>query len=493
MTGLGRRSSYRYGSLVLLLLSLQGCASYSSRISQARLNYIQGNYQKALIAIDASDCESGKDQLIFLLERARIKQAGGDFKGSNEDFEKVYLLFRAQDDQAAIRIGDSLKEGGQLLTNETILTYHGYGYEKLLVCAYKAINYLMLGDPEGARVEIRRLDDRLKLEKKIHRKEIQAAEQAAQEKNLNRDQVSAAEGKLRRAFGPAMAKAAQIKDLYSSAFGSYLSALLYDLEGNFSEALIDDRRVEAIVPGFKYARNDAYLLSGEGAPPPSLPEDVDYSRRGDLLLFYQCGLAPEKEEVKIPIPTSHGFLATAFAVYRSIPTSLSSALVLIDGEVAGETEIPTDVEAQAIRTLVDSIPATIIRGALRMAAKAVFLDQAGKQGGGWGELIASIYNLASEQADLRSWVTLPRNIQALRIYPPDGKHRLQLALTGQGGAVVWKSEERDIELRNDQTILIDLIAIGYTPSLPEAVIVSEHSRTLHRVPLSYRPGSVATR
>ncbi len=485
--------SIRRCLLLLLILALPGCAGYTARIRSARSNYIKGDYKKALAGIEASDCEGGRDQLVFLLERANIKQTAGDFEGSNQDYEKAYQLIRAQDDQAAVRVRDGLKEGEQLLTNETVLPYRGYSYEKLLVCAYHALNYLMLGDMEGARVEINRFNERFKMEEEIHRLKIKSAAEAAEREKLNRNQISAAERKLRHAFGAAGTGTSPVTNLYLSAFGSYLSALVYDLEGDFSAALLDDRRVEAIVPDFQYARDDAYLLSGRGSPPPSLPKNIDYSRRGDLILFFQCGLAPVKKEISIPIPTSRGFLATAFAAYKTVPTNLKNALVLIDGEVAGGTELLSDVEAQAIRSLVDEIPYTIVRGALRMAVKAVLLRQASKQGGGWGELIASIYNIASEQADLRSWVTLPKNIQALRIYPPEGKHRLQLALTGAGGETVWRSEEREAEFRNDKTLLINLRGIGSGPPGPGPITVSEQSRELSRKPLSDRPGSIAAR
>lgn len=484
---------FRRCILFLLFLVLPGCAGYTSRIRQARTSYIQGDYKKALAGITAADCEGGRDRLIFLLERANIKQAAGDFEGSNEDYEKVYQLFRAQDDEAAVRVRDGLKEGGQLLTNETVLPYRGYSYEKLLVCAYHALNYLMLGDMEGARVEINRFNERFKMEEKIHQLKLKSAGEAAKKQKLNRDQLSTAEQKLRHALGAAGTGSSSVTNLYLSAFGSYLSALVYDLEGDFSAALLDVRRVESIVPDFQYARDDAYLLSGKGAPPPSLSKKIDYSMRGDLILFFQCGLAPVKKEIHIPIPTSRGFLATAFAACKIVPTSLRNALVFIDGEPSGTTELLSDVEAQAIRSLVDDIPYTITRGALRMAVKAVVLQQASKEGGVLGGLLASIYNIASEQADLRSWLTLPKNIQALRIYPPAGKHRLQLALTGAGGEILWRSEEREVEFRNDRTLLINLRGIGSSLPEPGRITVSEQSRELSRKPLSYRPGSVAVR
>ncbi len=476
------------GVLLIALLS-GGCASYTSRMAQTRLDYVNGNYDGSLASIDPSDCESGVDRLIFLLERANIKQTMGDYEGSNADFEEAYRVIRRYEDRADLSVRDTLSEGGSLLTNETVLPYKGSGFEKLLLHGFKAINFLMLGNLEGARVEIRRLDDRLKQERQEYERMIRLAEEKAEEENLNREEISAAEEKLRNAFGGAISQVSNTTDSYLSAFGSFLSGLVYDIEGDFSEARIDSVRVAGLSPGFTYALRDAYFFGEEMAPPPSA-SGLDLRDCGDLVLFYQCGLTPIKKEVYLPIPTSRGYIATAFAVYRTIPTKLSRAVVLIDGVEAARTEILTDVEAQAIRTLVDEIPYTIIRAILRMVVKATLLNAAGQEGGEWGELAASIYNLASEQADLRSWLTLPKNIQALRIYPPEGTHRVRIALTGRGEEILWRSEEQEIEFRNNRMVLLNLRAIGYTPLLPNAVNVTEQISTISRVSLADRPRTI---
>ena len=473
---------------IFLLILLCGCASYTNRLAKAKNHYICGNYAESLKNIDPGDCESGVDQLIFLLERANIKQCMGDFQGSNDDYEKAYSLIKDYESRPDYNIRAGLSEGSALFTNETVIPYKGEGYEKIMLHVCKAINFIMLGDLDGARVEIRRLDERLKKEKKRHEDTIAAADQKAREKNINNYQVSEINQRVLNSMGSTANLSSKVKSLYLSAFGSYLSSILYDMDGDYNDARIDAVRVVEIVPNFEYAARDAVVLGSENVRTPLGKSGIDLRNRGEMVLFYQCGLAPVKQEVKIAIPVLNvGVIATAFAVYQTIPTELHQAIIYIDGKEAGHTGILTDVEAQAIRTLVDNLPYTIVRAALRAATKGVTTYVVKEQFGIWGTLAASIYNVASESADLRSWLTLPKNIQGLKIYPHEGKHKIKIALVDYRDNIIWQSKPRNIEFKNNRTVFINLRAIGRTPILPNTVNVTDHWVTLPRVPLSGRP------
>ncbi len=467
-----------------LITTLAGCASYPQRMAVMKQDFVRGDYEGSLAAIDPDDCADGRERLLCLLERATIKQNMGDFEGSNQDFETAYEVITDYESRPSVSIRDAGSETAAVLVNDTALPYKGNGFEKMLVHIYKALNYLMLGDLEGAGVEIRRLDERRKIELKKREDEIEEAAQAARDQEVAEDQLSDISGQLLKAYGPDRNKAETVNNLYLSAFGSYLSSLHYDIQGSYSEALIDCQRVLEQVSSFDYARIDAVSLGANDIRAPGAALDLTAS--GDLLLFFQCGLAPVKEEVFIPIPTSRGWLAVAFPVFRAIPTRLEQAVVYIDGAEAGRTEILSNIEAKEIRTLIDQIPVLIIRQIIRAAVKGVALEAASKEAGGWGEFALSLYNLFSEQADLRSWLLLPKNIQALRLYPPTGKHNVRIDLVGGGGAVLG-NVILDLDFANDRTVLVNLRAIGFTPSLPDGLTVTQQWREIPRAPLRSRP------
>jgi len=467
-----------------LLGLLAGCASYPQRMARVKEDFAQGKYESALSALPGRDCEGGRNQVLCLLERAVLRQALGDFEGSNRDFEVAYALMVEYEQRADISLRDLGSEAGAALLNETALPYRGTGYEKFLVHIYKALNFLMLGDYEGAGVEIRRLDRRRDIELETSRRARAAAEEAARERELDRGQVSGVENRLLTAYGAGRERAATVSNLYLSAFGSYLSALHYDLEGSWSEALIDYRRVLEQVPSSRYARIDAVLTGAEGVSAPGL--ELDLEGKGDLFFVFQSGLAPVKREISLPIPVGDGLIAVAFPYYQMVPTRLDRARVLIDGEEVGATEILCDIEAKQIRELIDNIPVLIVRQAIRAAVKATLLHASGEAAGDWGALMASFYNILSEQADLRSWLLLPRNIQILRVYPPEGAREVRIEILDEEGRVL-DGTDLELEFRNDQTVLLNLRAVGYTPHHPRGLSVIKQWRALPRIPLSRRP------
>ena len=48
----------------------------------------------------------------------------------------------------------------------------------------------------------------------------------------------------------------------------------------------------------------------------------------------------------------------------------------------------------------------------------------------------------------------------------------------------------DLVFRNDQTLLVNLRGIGYTPLLPDGLTITEQWRSIPRVPLRDRPRTI---
>ena len=82
-----------------------------------------------------------------------------------------------------------------------------------------------------------------------------------------------------------------------------------------------------------------------------------------------------------------------------------------------------------------------------VAAKA--LSDQGGQGGDLGGLAMSLYNVLSEQADLRSWLTLPAHVQMLSAWVEPGTARVELA--APAGGALWSG---DVTLQAGRTTLI---------------------------------------
>ena len=105
--------------------------------------------------------------------------------------------------------------------------------------------------------------------------------------------------------------------------------------------------------------------------------------------------------------------------------------------------------ALAARALAEQMPGILTRQVARAVAKAVGAKAAKDAGGDWGELAATLYNVISDQADLRSWLTLPAHMQVLSAWVDPGGSCV--ALTAPGGGTLWSGE---VTLKAGKTTLV---------------------------------------
>ena len=78
----------------------------------------------------------------------------------------------------------------------------------------------------------------------------------------------------------------------------------------------------------------------------------------------------------------------------------------------------------------DRIAWLAAKSAGRAAFKYEVTRQLGNNYGDWGFLVGTLFTLATEHADLRSWSTLPDSWQAARLFLRPGEHTLVLRALG---------------------------------------------------------------
>jgi len=241
-----------------------------------------------------------------------------------------------------------------------------------------------------------------------------------------------------------------VKNLYEDAFAYYLSALVYELNQEYNDAFIDLKKFNKPQPRVPFVQNDLLRMARLSGLMDSYKQFsksfgkkarfINQSEEGEIFLFYECGMAPRKTQIRISLPISKiGLVNFAFPKYLSVPSRIERIAIYDNkGDSCGRTYVLTDLEAIAIRNLQDRMPTLIIKQVLRAAAKGALASTAKEQGGLAGALVANIYNVVTEQADLRSWLTLPKNIQVARIPVPSGDYSFVLGLEDASGRTLQK-------------------------------------------------------
>ena len=363
-----------------------------------------GRYEEAAKRLHAgveSEGENGRDLLLFLLDEGLALHAAGKYAESNQVFLKA-------DKIAEIKDYTSLStEGATLLTSDNIKDYKGEDFEKVLINTYLSMNYALMGDYEDAIVEARRVNRKLYL------------------------MVTDGQRKYKQ-----------------NAFARYLSAVLYEADGNFNDAYIDYKsayEIQPEIPGI--SRNlwrMAWLLHERDemdrwdeefkltAGEHEAAKDLDPRRgKGEIIVIYENGIAPVKK---------------ANPQFTSVPkfypryNPVAEAKVTVDGHEFGDTRMLHDIEATAIENLDEKYGGLVAKKIAGVVAKEVVAHQIARQTNSpLAGLIAEIAFFASDQADVRSWNLLPHDLQILRIPVDEGTHKVTIAPVGAGMSLPERS------------------------------------------------------
>jgi len=420
------------------ILFLTGCAifqDYTRKSAPARLAVSSGDYAAALGVFPPAASKGGNEVLIRM-ERGTLLQAMGNFKDSTVEFEAAAAAIAAAERRAVISVSQTAAGAASLFINEKTLPYEGADFEKVFIHTYNALNYLMLKDLEGARVEIRNAYRR---QQELHGRHDRELEQARKEAR-----ASEWEGVLRQAepgTHERLTQAAQgVRSIYQNAFAYYISALIYELHREDDEAYIDLKKAYDAAPGCRFIQRDLLRLSRSLHYQEDFerwktlfgPPDTALGDGSDIFVGFEAGLAPYKEQMTIPIPTASGLFAAAFPVYQFSPMAVLAGRVRCGGSTE-TTCLVSDTDAIAARDLLDRFPILFVKQIARTTLKAAATHQIDRQRGSGTAFLASIISLITEQADLRTWSTLPKQVQVARLTAPSGTSEVEIDALPTGG------------------------------------------------------------
>ena len=341
------------------------------------------------------------------------------------------------------------KELGSLVTTDKLRPYSGTRYERLLSHYYRALNYVYLNQLDGALVECRRATALINYFKGDDEK----------------------------------------YDFFGAAFLAHLSGMIFEAAGEWNDALISYKQAAEYyenasektgVETPKDIGNTLVRLTrrlgftdeferyrNQYGEPPEHPENY-----GELILFYESGYVPPKVEENLIFPIlktdkvddAEKFVPTLIkregAVYEEVklayllrvamPTIGShrprfSGIRVAVGENQETGRLVEDVENIAIETFNEERPIILFRTLGRALLKYLAFRQANKKNEALG-LLTNLAGVLTEQADTRSWRTLPNQIFMVRMPLPAGTHTLNLSFLDANGQVRGSQSVPDIRI-----------------------------------------------
>lgn len=402
-----------FGLLILLCVGLSGCRSgaglflpvdqhpglmLEAREAAAMAN--PGRLDSILEQLDRRTPEAS--HLLVLLEAARLNSLLGDVESSVGLYAAANERFEAERLRAQFTVTETLQTSLSVVTNDRAIPYNGRLYERLLVYCFQALNYLELGNPELARIELNKALRDMRWGK-------DNLPRLRRESDGMLSDAGVQTGDFRGGFSSPPDGLVQ-RSSSDNALVYTLSGLLFEAAGELDRAAIDYRNALAYAPGSPLVEE---ALQSLGEMPPGM---------GRLVILH------ESDWVSPKIP----FSLSVFIKDRSYTLSLPyysdrywndftpQAFVRI-GESRPLLYPLLNVDAAARASLQELFPAILLRQALRIVAKEQLQNEA-QEADPWLGFAASLFSIFSDSPDLRSWLSLPSSIYGGQLYLPAGTY-----------------------------------------------------------------------
>lgn len=445
-----------------------GCATYSDEIRPIREAAAAGRPEDAVLLLSARLGVSSAaelpanpegDEILWLLERAALLQAAGEYRLSARDFAAADRELETLD----VARADSL-DLARYLYSDSAVDYRAPPFERLLLNSLNMVNFLALGDYAGARVEVRRF-------------------------RVFEDFVENAED--REALAGTL------------ALGNYLSGLVFELSGDYPTAARhygraialgarDPSLAERLVALLRVTRirlpdadaGPVAELAGRAAAEGPLTRE-EYARTwrdGQVVVVVQTGFVPMKHPERIGLATALAWaglviygpslsaddterlgrlLAEGVVKWVNFPVLVASgpppvARVEFDGAsgppvlVAGTAaEAVSQYERMKGTMMVSALTRLLTRFAAGQLTREALDDGDDDDVLAWlAGLVVEGTMAALDRPDTRSWVTLPGAIAIHRAAVPPGPRRVVATVGGYAEAREFTMTERGTTVLN---------------------------------------------
>jgi len=460
---------------VLVLLS--GCGPSVNRYLLIEQSLVAGDPQRAAAIVEQTEKEYGaKGRLLYEMDRGMVLQLAGQYQQSSAALE------RAEEEVERLYTRTIRSETAAFLTNDNTLPYEGDAYEHVMINVIKALNYAAQGQLQEALVEARRID---------HRLNVLSDRVTDADQYRNDGFARYVSGILYEATGDLNNAFIAYRNAYE-AYGSMQGWSKMPTPSSLRSDLL--RTAEALGLTTEFAEYR------QAFPDVEWQSSSSQEQLAQVVMISYNGRAPRKEDLFLDLPISldalqlvlinRGVFRSPYQRNRAVDSVLyglngqvvrvalprlvaqktrvvSEGMLLTDSlghSVTVRSEPAQNVTALAEKSLSERLPAITMKALARAATKYAMAESitrgaqyaAGRDGAPWVGLVVALLAhglaVASEEADKRSWQTLPDEIHVARAWVSPGQYQVSIRPPGQG--VTTAKDGQAIALTAGQTMFI---------------------------------------
>jgi tetratricopeptide (TPR) repeat protein len=471
----GKQIRYLWCAAVLTLLA-SACGQWRMVDTETRMqrHAAAGDYQQALALLRAERTRGYKaqDSVMYWMNEGMLLHLTGRYS------ESIIALTLAEERSKALFTRSISNQVEAAFSSDAALDYQGEDHEKVLLNVFKALDFLALGDHSGALVEARKINLELEYMNTAYREHPNRyAEDAFAHWLMG--MLFELEG----SYDDARIALQHARRVYREQFGPRYGVTEPDFvaedlarvallggDEELMQALRADRTDRA-GPRLGWSheamktQGEVILIHLNGESPKKTdlrircgaaknqPFQCDHQPGGSYMVERALVLPPGGTHVDVAFPR----LESKAPVHASITMSASAS----PGRATSQVALPIDRIAH--QTLADKLPRVFAHAVIRVIAKLGSkkaadkagdkLASKGRAGAVLGFLVSAGTDAAmdlSEEADKRTWSTLPARIEVARLHLPPGTH--DIVLTLPDGTI--KTTIRGVQVRAGERVFL---------------------------------------
>lgn len=426
----------------------------------------EGTIQK--VKKEEKDLYGSNSQFLYHFDLGTLYHYSRDFKQSAQHLDKAEEIY---DDLYTRSISN---EAAAVVTNDNVRPYRARPFEIVVLHELQILNYLAMGDVDGALVEVKRAE--LALER-LYQKDNE-----------------------------------KVND---NGFLRYLCGLVYDLSGEGDDAAIayvkavkafDEGNIKMPKEVWEYVNESLnrmdradHLKDLKHEPLASTPNATKAQELGqEIVVIGYAGHSPilgelymsgtfvsggvmhlnykDSQTGKIssftlvapPVSGGNGetfHIGFSLPEKKNLPQRVKGFNVSIDGQNFAPEKI-MDVNAELEKNIKEETPTTVTRTAVRVTLRTIAAQQAKKAMKTDNVLLNLVTSLGTdvaqsqlEQADLRIGLFMPNSIYMSRTPVEAGVHNVTIRATGTNGGISGEYSFKDLKVSRGQKVFLIIPAI----------------------------------
>ncbi len=409
---------------ILFILILSGCGyTHRQRFEAFSASFQQGHYCQAIdVLLGGKNVCSASPDYLFASDYdldVRLNAGTSLFLANRPDLSHIFLESAATDIRQTLNISGIGRDSAEVITNASVMDYNPMIMDSIYVHVYETLNALRIKDKQEAKIQIQRAHEAQvnAIAAYISEIEKQRAETYRESAELDEAQVS----RNTRTTHAVMQQFRPISHFkgyadFVNPYMNYLSGLFYLVNGDTASdrenAVHEFKKVDGMIGNNLFVKHDLSLAERKA---DRLMKNIPPT----IWVIFENGMVPCLREFRIDLPAflvTNSFHMASLAL--PVPEERAEAypyITVSNGNTRVRTQILTSVDNIFMGEYNKKLPSMISKAVAKLAVQTMAQIIAQQQLGDWGGIAVALYSVMTTTADIRSWYSLPKNIQLAKV------------------------------------------------------------------------------